>query len=155
MAVEEEDGDDDDDGEDDEPHSHTTTRTSLEQMMVMMMMMMNKKKTVSFPWRVVFLMPCWGELPEPRAVGLARAASLARSLNRRRLRSVAGCGLEARNDATALRAPATNHLALSERTRATIACVPRAGAGQLRNPVLGLASLRTPATNRRRHLSMT
>ena len=112
-AVEEEDGDDDDDGEDDEPHSHTTTRTSLEQMMVMMMMMMmNKKKTVSFPWRVVFLMPCWGELPEPRAVSLARVASLARSLNRRRLRSVAGCGLEARNDATALRAPATNRRGL-------------------------------------------
>ena len=114
-AVEEEDGDDDDDGEDDEPHSHTTTRTSLEQMMVMMMMMimmMNKKKTVSFPWRVVFLMPCWGELPEPRADSLARAASLGRSLNRRRLRSVAGCGLEARNDATALRAPATNRRGL-------------------------------------------
>ena len=80
--------------------------------MVMMMKKNNKKNMESFPWRVVFLMPCWGELPEPRAVSLARAASLARSLNRQRLRSVAGCGLEARNDATALRAPATNRRGL-------------------------------------------
>ena len=55
---EEEDGDDDDDGDDDEPHSHTATRASLEKMMVMMMKKNNKKNMESFPWRVVFLMPC-------------------------------------------------------------------------------------------------
>ena len=64
AVEEEEDGDDDDDGDDDEPHSHTATRASLEKMMVMMMKKNNKKNMVSFPWRVVFLMPCWGERPE-------------------------------------------------------------------------------------------
>ena len=52
------------DGDDDEPHSHTATRASLEKMMVMMMKKNNKKNMESFPWRVVFLMPCWGERPE-------------------------------------------------------------------------------------------
>ena len=57
-AVEEEEDGDDDDGDDDEPHSHTATRASLEKMMVMMMKKNNKKNMESFPWRVVFLMPC-------------------------------------------------------------------------------------------------
>ena len=57
-AVEEEEDGDDDDGNDDEPHSHTATRASLEKMMVMMMKKNNKKNMESFPWRVVFLMPC-------------------------------------------------------------------------------------------------
>ena len=65
APVEEEEDGDDDDGDDDEPHSHTATRASLEKMMVMMMMKKNNKKNmVSFPWRAVFLMPCWGERPE-------------------------------------------------------------------------------------------
>ena len=57
-AVEEDEDGDDDDGDDDEPHNHTATRASLEKMMVMMMKKNNKKNMESFPWRVVFLMPC-------------------------------------------------------------------------------------------------